>query len=210
MASVKKPSPKLLLLCKKLKVRVTVKRGTKRVYKSSAVLVKQCKAKLKKLKKGKKVKGKSVCNKLSESVCGSKPNCKYTKRGCVSRKGTRTGKVVYEGPTFDGRLLPVPEKAMMPYSIIDNVMVPTQTKLKLDFGLRKNCRKGYRKVKGACRKVKPRYNVKDSVCNRKSRKVCKSMPNCTYTLRGCRRRKGTRGDQGLVYEGPSLQGYNEM
>ena len=45
-----KPSSKVIKMCKKLKVKVTMKRGSKRVYKSEEVLVKQCKLKLKKLK----------------------------------------------------------------------------------------------------------------------------------------------------------------
>jgi len=50
---------------------------------------------------GKKKYGPSQCKGLSTTICGENPNCHYTKRGCVSRKGTRkTGKskVVYQGP----------------------------------------------------------------------------------------------------------------
>jgi hypothetical protein len=46
--SVKKPSAKLLKLAKKLKIKVTVKRGSKRVYKSVKLLNKQIKKALKK------------------------------------------------------------------------------------------------------------------------------------------------------------------
>ena len=49
---------------------------------------------------------------------------------------------------------------------------------------------------------KKRYNVPGSSCNRLKRRVCKSDPNCTYTTRGCRRRKGTKN--GPIYQGPSL------
>ena len=49
---------------------------------------------------------------------------------------------------------------------------------------------------------KKRYNVPGSACNRLKRRVCKSDPNCTYTTRGCRRRKGTKN--GPIYQGPSL------
>jgi hypothetical protein len=45
-----------------------------------------------------------------------------------------------------------------------------------------------------------RYNVKGSPCNRLSRKVCRSSPNCVYTKRGCRRRGGK------MREGPALSG----
>jgi hypothetical protein len=50
-----KPSAKVLKMCKKLKVKVTMKRGGRRMYKSEKVLVKQCKLKLKMLKRSKKV-----------------------------------------------------------------------------------------------------------------------------------------------------------
>ena len=46
----KKPSAALRRLCKKHKVRLTVKRGKKRVYKSEKVLKKQCKTAMKRKK----------------------------------------------------------------------------------------------------------------------------------------------------------------
>jgi hypothetical protein len=46
----KKPSAALKKLCKKHKVRLTVKRGGKRVYKSEKVLKRQCKTAMKKKK----------------------------------------------------------------------------------------------------------------------------------------------------------------
>lgn len=48
---VKKPSAATKRMCKKLKVRLTVKRGGKRVYKSEKVLKKQCKTAMKRKKK---------------------------------------------------------------------------------------------------------------------------------------------------------------
>jgi hypothetical protein len=56
----KKPSAALKKLCKKHKVRLTVKRGKKRVYKSEKMLKKQCKMAMKRKKK-KTVKRKSRC-----------------------------------------------------------------------------------------------------------------------------------------------------
>lgn len=47
----KKPSAALRRMCKKLKVRLTLKRGGKRVYKSEAMLKKQCKTAMKRKKK---------------------------------------------------------------------------------------------------------------------------------------------------------------
>jgi len=49
-----KPGKVLKALCKRLKVRLTIKRGKKRVYKSVAVLKAQCKRKVKKKKKVKR------------------------------------------------------------------------------------------------------------------------------------------------------------
>ena len=69
---------------------------------------------------------------------------------------------------------------------------PSTNLEELDFGKRRRVR---------------RYNVSGSSCNRKSKKVCRSTPNCTYTKRGCRRRSGTR--KGVVYEGPSLPGFGK-
>ena len=53
-----KPGKVLRNLCKKLGVRLTVKRGKKRVYKSIAVLKRQCKNKVKKKKEESKKKEK--------------------------------------------------------------------------------------------------------------------------------------------------------
>jgi hypothetical protein len=47
-----KPPSKLLKMCKKLKVKVSLKRGSKRVYKKAKVLAKQCKRKLRLIAKG--------------------------------------------------------------------------------------------------------------------------------------------------------------
>ena len=55
-----KPGKVLKGLCKRLGVRLTVKRGKKRVYKSVTVLKAQCKRKKKKKVKKKKVKKKKV------------------------------------------------------------------------------------------------------------------------------------------------------
>ena len=45
--SVKKPNKKICTLCKKHRVRLTVKRGGKRVYKTKSILMKQLKRKMK-------------------------------------------------------------------------------------------------------------------------------------------------------------------
>ena len=71
----KKPSAALRRLCNKHKVRLTVKRGKKRVYKSEAMLKKQCKTAMKKKKK-KTVKRKSRCG----HAFGSKRKGKGSKK----------------------------------------------------------------------------------------------------------------------------------
>jgi len=43
-----------------------------------------------------------------------------------------------------------------------------------------------------------------SACKGLNERICRGNPNCTYTINGCVRRRGTvKG--GLVFEGPSLQ-----
>ena len=49
--SVKKPSAKIIKQCKRYRIKVTMKRGSKRVYKSVAVLKRQLRKKMRKLKK---------------------------------------------------------------------------------------------------------------------------------------------------------------
>ena len=56
MVVIKKIPKKILVLCKKLKIRVTIKRGGKRFYKNLNVLKKQIKKKQNQLKKQKKMK----------------------------------------------------------------------------------------------------------------------------------------------------------
>ena len=98
----------------------------------------------------------SPCNNLKKRVCRSSPNCSYTRRGCRRRSGTKSGAMVYQGPS-------------------------------LAFGKRRR-----------------RYNVAGSACNKLKKQVCQSSPNCSYTRRGCRRRKGTKSGA-MVYQGPALQ-----
>jgi hypothetical protein len=74
----------------------------------------------------------------------------------------------------------------------------------MDFGRRRKGKKGCRRVSKLVCKRGRRYNVAGSPCNIRSKRVCQSNPNCSYTRRGCRRRSGTVS-KGLVFEGPSLQ-----
>ena len=61
----KKPSAATRKMCKRLKVRMTIKRGGKRVYKSEKMLKKQCKTAMKRKKK------KTVKRRKRKSRCGS-------------------------------------------------------------------------------------------------------------------------------------------
>ena len=94
-----KPGKVLKGLCKKLGVRLTVKRGKKRVYKSIAVLKKQCANKKKRKVKRKRKFGstqhamfkkpmKIKCRNLNEHDCKQRKDCDWRRRsGRV--KGTR-------------------------------------------------------------------------------------------------------------------------
>jgi hypothetical protein len=71
-----KPPAKLLKMCKKLRVKVSLKRGGKRVYKKAKVLAKQCKRKLRMIEKAKKARkgtrfGASNSRKVRRSRFGS-------------------------------------------------------------------------------------------------------------------------------------------
>uniref|UniRef100_A0A6C0AY84 Uncharacterized protein n=1 Tax=viral metagenome TaxID=1070528 RepID=A0A6C0AY84_9ZZZZ len=154
----------------------------------------------------------SGCNGLRKRVCMSNPNCSYTKRGCRRRKGTATKGVVYEGPSLQfGRRRPR-RRYNVPGSPCNKLRKrvcrsnPNCSYTKRGCRRRKGTRKGLMyegpSLMFGKKKRSRRYNVPGSSCNKLRKRVCKSNPNCSYTKRGCRRRKGTRG--GLVYEGPSL------
>jgi len=76
----KKPSAAIRRMCKRLKVRLTIKRGKKRVYKSEKVLKKQCKTAMKRKKK--KVKRKRSYGKKKKV----KRKRSYGKKKKVKRK----------------------------------------------------------------------------------------------------------------------------
>ena len=147
----------------------------------------------------------SACNSLKKRVCQSSPNCSYTRRGCRRRKGTKSGDMVYEGPSLQfgrrsrfgtseneqlGMGLKAYNTACVKASMVPLYTCTTPRNYKPDalkFGKRRR-----------------RYNVAGSACNKLKKRVCQSSPNCSYTRRGCRRRKGTKSGA-MVYEGPALQ-----
>jgi hypothetical protein len=74
---------KLLSICKKLKVKVTVKRGTKKVYKTLKVLKKECLKKIKVLKK--------KYSRKSTRKSTRKTSTRSTRRVSRLRRGARFG-----------------------------------------------------------------------------------------------------------------------
>ena len=64
----KKPSAAIRKMCKRLKVKMTLKRGGKRVYKSEKMLKKQCKTAMKKKKTVKRRKRKSRCGSFGKKA----------------------------------------------------------------------------------------------------------------------------------------------
>ena len=85
-----KPPAKLLSICKRLKVKTTMKRGTKRVYRPVSVLVKVCKKKVKVAKAKRMAKfgfGSGGCSRLVQF--GKKNSKKGSKKG--SKKSSKKG-----------------------------------------------------------------------------------------------------------------------
>jgi hypothetical protein len=91
--------------CRSHGIKLTMKRGNKRVKKSAAVLKRQ----LRKVSKRRTVTKRSesnsrtgdVCRKRSMATCGGNPNCTYTKTGCRRRHGVKSGGVKYQGPMME-------------------------------------------------------------------------------------------------------------
>ena len=153
----------------------------------------------------------SACNKLKRKTCRSNPNCSYTKRGCRRRTGTKSGDMVYEGPSLEFG------KRRSQFGDDTQPKRPSENEL-LGMGLKdynKACKANGMVPLYTCtsaRNYKPqvlafgkkrRYNVAGSTCNKLKKKTCRSNPNCNYTKRGCKRRTGTKSGA-TVYEGPSL------
>ena len=152
----------------------------------------------------------SPCNKLRKRVCRSSPNCSYTKRGCRRRKGTVSKGLVFEGPSLAFG------KRLRRYNVAGSVCNKLPKRICRSSPNCSYTKRGCRRRSGtvskglvfegpslAFGKRLRRYNVAGSVCNKLPKRICRSSPNCSYTKRGCRRRKGTVS-KGLVFEGPSL------
>ena len=91
VSNKKGPSAALKKLCKRLKVKLTVKRGKKRVYKSEKVLKAQCKKASKKSSFGKKKK--TVKRRRKSPSAALKKLCKLLKVKLTTKRG---GKRVYK------------------------------------------------------------------------------------------------------------------
>jgi hypothetical protein len=229
----RKPPMSLLRRCKKYHIKTTKKIGKHRVYRSVGLLKKLLNKKLKKLKKHRKVKkrshrrshrrvrrsgfGESIGSEfLQPSDYGyNQPVNQYpgTLDQTISTVTDENNMSRPEGFNLDRQSIPtygvyrdffgekVPTQVPPNYNFMgqpDGTLIPTGTPFQRyttppgAFGKRKYRRKGRR------------YNVAGSNCNKLKKRVCRSNPNCSYTRRGCRRRKGT-ATKSVVYEGPSLE-----
>jgi len=150
-------------------------------------------------KKKYKYTGSSPCAKLDQAACGGNPNCHYTKRGCVSKRGTRSRGVVHEGPmgppsAFGGRPSSALLKKCKKYGIKTTVKRGKHRYYKktsvLKRMLAKKMKKHQRKVpklsKSVLKKCR-KYRVKATVKRGKHR-VHKSLSLIKRQLRakGCR------------------------
>ena len=231
--SVRKPPAALLRKCKRHRIKCTMKKGGKRVYRKTSVLKKLLRRKMKKMKKARKHRkvhrrraaGFGRRRRRSGFGMGSPflnpDNYGYNQKvqqypqtlsqssSVVDSKSNLTRP---EGMTVDSANVPV-------YGVNREFFgqkVPTQVPANWNFMGQPNGSLypvgapfyGYTKPINSFGKKLKRYNVSGSGCNGLKKRVCHSNPNCTYTKRGCRRRSGTK-TKGLVYEGPSLSSFGK-
>jgi len=231
----KKPSARLVKLARKYKVKISLKRGSKRIYKSEKLLKKQIKMKMRKVRKSRKTR-RSVrrVRRVRRSRFGNAENAgTFMKdvpgygynmpvnqvagvRGQSSEwvdslsNGKRPADMKVEDtylPTYGtyGAFFDQDVPRVIPPNW-QFMGQPDGTSVGLGSPFYRYKDTGFGRKK---RRSARRYNVKESSCNKLRMRVCKSNPNCTYAKRrGCRRRKSTvKG--GLVYQGPSLAGFGK-
>ena len=87
-------------------------------------------------------------------------------------------------------------KSMAPRRMSKSMAPRRRRSSEMEFGLRRVAKRVTKRTR--------RYNVARSPCNSLKKHVCWSNPNCSYTIRGCKRRYGT-ATKGVVFEGPALQ-----
>jgi len=204
----KKPPAGLVRMARKYRIKVSKKVGRRRVYKSLSLIRRQIKKKMRKMRKSRKVrKSRRVRrvrrsrfgfgNTLGSEYVANDPSYGYDKKvvqkeGIASQSSQMKNGVGGVYSDFFGQDVP---KVIPPYDL--GFMAQSDGTM---FGVGSPFY-GYPAKFGKRRR---RYNVTGSGCNRKSKRICQSTPNCTYTKRGCRRRSGT-ATKGVVYEGPSLE-----
>jgi len=227
---VKKPAARIVRLARKYKVKISVKRGSKRVYKPAKLLLKQIKRKMRstktrKTRKTRRVRqvrrsrfGKTLASEYVKDV----PNYGYNMPVVqVPGAGHQSSELVMnsdmnskrpEGSKLEDQYIPTyGTNAAFFDQDVPRVIPPNWQFMGQpdgsSFGLGSPFYRYTSDV--AFGKRRRKYFVEGSACNRYRKSVCKSMPNCTYTKgRGCRRRKGTvKG--GMVYEGPSLVAFGK-
>ena len=232
--SVKKPLSKVRRICRKLKIKMTKKVGSRRVYKTLKELKKQIAKKVKKLRKNVRKSHKRKTHhkrrvvhkrrgmgfgQVGEYPFNASPvNYGYNQKvqqypQALSQSSTVSNeKMNISRPEGMG----VPENNLPVYGVYRNFFgqdVPTQVPPNWDFmgqpdgslfAVGSPFQRYTKPI--AFGKKRRNYNVAGSQCNNLRKEVCRSNPNCSYTKRGCRRRSGTV-TKGLVFEGPSLPSF---
>jgi len=219
---IRKPPAALLKRCRKHRIKTTMKKGGRRVYRKVSLLKKLLKKKMKKMKKSKARKTRKVYRRrrmgfgLDGSIFTKPDNFGYNQKvkqipgtlsQTISTVNAKNNLSRPEGFSFQDSQLPA-------YGVFREFFgeaVPTQVPPNYNFmgqpdGSYMPVGAPFQRftTPNSFGKKLRRYNVSGSPCNKLKKRVCRSSPNCSYTRRGCRRRKGTKSGA-MVYEGPALQ-----
>ena len=225
---IRKPPAALLKRCRKHHIKTTMKKGGRRVYRKVSLLKKLLKKKMRKARKSRK--SRKVTRKahrkvyrrrrmgfgLDGSVFTKPDNFGYNQQvqqspgtlsQTISTVNAKNNLSRPEGFTFQDGQLPA-------YGVFRDFFgesVPTQVPPNYNFmgqpdGSLMPVGAPFQRytTPNSFGKRRRRYNVAGSACNGLKKRVCQSSPNCSYTRRGCRRRKGTKSGA-MVYQGPALQ-----
>lgn len=225
----RKPPASLLRKCKKLKIKCTRKVGNRRVYRKTSILKKLVSKKMKMhRRKGRKVHrrrrvhrrstgfGRIRKSRFGADFSNAGPsNYGYDQKVIQNPGILNQSSQIVTATTNDSRPtgLGLPGEFVPTYGVgrpFFNETVPTQVGPNWNFMGQPDGSAfavggpfvGY-KLPASFGRGR-RYNVAGSPCNRLRARICRSSPNCTYTKKGCRRRKGTVKNS-MVYEGPSLR-----
>jgi len=232
----KKPSAILAKLARKYKVKISIKRGSKRVYKSAKLLKKQIGKKMRisvrkarKARKARKTRKTRRVRRVRRSRFGEMQASEYQKDipnygynmpvVQVPGVGPQSSELVMnaamnagrpDGFNLEDQYVPTyGTNAAFFDQAVPRVIPPNWQFMGQPDGSTVGLGSPFYRYTTEFGKRRRKYFVEDSSCNRHRKSVCKSMPNCTYTKgRGCRRRKGTvKG--GMVYQGPSLAAFGK-